>query len=198
MKDYSDKEIIECLKNRQGYVVQYLSDRYLPMIRHMVYQMGGTAEDGKDLFQEALIIILHAIEKDEFRLKCKFKTYLYSICEKLWQKVLEKRQIAASYFNRRLDDTPEPDFTEMYDNKLYENLFYDTFETLEPVCKTILKMYWEDISPKEIAERLGYSYGYVRKKKCECQGQLISKVKNHPKYKMIKSTEEKMKSSVYH
>jgi RNA polymerase sigma factor (sigma-70 family) len=198
MKEYTDQQIIESLKKREGQAVYFLSERYLPMIRLMVYGMGGTSEDAKDLFQEALVIIIHLIDKGDFRLNCKLKTYIYSICEKLWMKILEKRRITENYFVRKIDDSPEHDFSEIHDNKLYENIFYDVFETLEPVCKTILKLYWEEVPPKEIAERLGYTYGYIRKKKCECQGELISKVKNNPKYKQIKATEEKLKSSVYH
>ena len=197
MKEYSDQEIIECLRNRQGYVVHYLSDRYLPMIRLMVHQWGGTSEDAKDIFQEALLIMLYKIDRDEFVLTCKFKTFLYSVSENLWKTILEKRKAASNYLNRRLDDTSESDFSVLYDNQLYQNIFYDMFETLEPNCKRILKLYWEEYSPKEIAVKLGYTYGYVRKKKCECQGELISKVKNNPKYKSIKTTDEQVKTEVY-
>jgi len=80
MNEFSDKEIIECLKKRQSYVVQYLSDRYLPMIRLMVTQMGGSSEDAKDIFQDGLIIMLEKIDNNSFVLTCKFKTFLYSVC----------------------------------------------------------------------------------------------------------------------
>jgi hypothetical protein len=45
------------------------------------------------------------------------------------------------------------------------------------------------VSPQEIALKLGYTYGYVRKKKCEAQNELTEKVKKHPDYKRIRSTE---------
>ena len=190
MKEFSDKEIIECLRTRQSYVVRYLSDRYLPMIRLMVTQKGGSSEDAKDIFQDGLIIMLEKIDSNKFVLTCKFKSFLYSVCENLWKSVLEKRKAAANYFNRRIDTSSDPDFTEIYDNQLYENMFYEVFETLDPVCREILKLYWQEFSPMEIAEKLGYSYGYVRKKKCECQAELLRRITNHPNYKQIKKTEE--------
>jgi len=190
MKEFSDVEIIECLKNRQSYVVRYLSDRYLPMIRLMVTQMGGTSEDAKDIFQDGLIIILEKIDTNQFVLTCKFKTFLYSVCLNLWKAILDKRKAAANYFNRRVDSSSEVDFSEEYDNQLYESLLNDVFETLDPVCKEILKLYWQEYSPMEIAEKLGYTYGYVRKKKCECQAELLKRISNHPDYKKIKRTEE--------
>lgn len=190
MIEFSDKEIVECLRSRQSYVVRYLSDRYLPMIRLMVTQMGGTSEDAKDIFQDGLIIMLEKIDSNQFKLSCKFKTFLYSVCENLWKSVLEKRKAANNYFNRRLDQGSEKDFSEEYDNQLYESMLVEVFETLDPTCKEILKLYWQEYSPMEIAEKLGYTYGYVRKKKCECQAELMKRISNHPSFKQIKRTEK--------
>jgi len=45
------------------------------------------------------------------------------------------------------------------------------------------------MSPQEIAAKLSYTYGYVRKKKSEAQSELTEKVKRHPAYIRIKRTE---------
>jgi RNA polymerase sigma factor (sigma-70 family) len=185
VKEYTDIEIIECLRNRQSYVVHYLSDRYLPMIRLMVTQLGGSQEDAKDIFQEGLMIMLEKIDNKEFALTCKFKTFLYCVCENLWKSIIAKRQAATNYFARRTEPEDEKDFTEVMDKDLCKELFLSVFNTLDPVGKNILKLYWEEVSPQEIADRLGYSYGYVRKKKCEAQAELTEKVKKHPDYKRI-------------
>lgn len=197
MKEYADNEIIECLRNRQSYVVHYLSDRYMPMIRLMVYQMGGTLEDARDIFQDGLIIMLEKIDNEDFVLTCKFKTFLYSVCVNLWKSVLVKRQAATNYLTRRIEDNYDKDFTELLDHKLYESIFYDVLATLDPVCQKILKLYWQELSPKEIADTLGYTYGYVRKKKCEGQAELILKVKKHPDYRRIMNSENVIKDVVY-
>ncbi|HUX95081.1 MAG TPA: sigma-70 family RNA polymerase sigma factor [Bacteroidales bacterium] len=197
MREYSDKEIIECLRNRQGYVVRFLFDRYLPMIRLMVSHMGGSGEDAKDVFQDGLIIMLEKVDNDEFELTCKFKTFLYCVCENLWKAVLSKRYAATNYLIRRVDQDTDRDFTEVSDDNLYKEILYDSFESLDPVSKKILNLYWQDLSPKDIAERLGYTYGYIRKKKCQSQEKLINKIKNHPQYKLIKKGEEVTKHAVF-
>ena len=189
MKEYSDKEIIECLRNRQSYVVHYLSDRYMPMIRLIVYPNGGTNEDAHDIFQDGLIIMLEKLDNKEFALTCKFKTFLYCVCEHLWKRVLDKRQAASNYLTRRNEPEVENDFTEIIDQQTYEEIFSDVFETLDPISKKILTLYWQEISPQEIADKLGYTYGYVKKKKCEAQSELTEKVKKHPGYMLIKRTE---------
>jgi len=185
VKEYTDIEIIECLRNRQSYVVHYLSYRYLPMIRLMVAQLGGTPEDAKDIFQEGLMIMIEKIDNNEFALTCKFKTFLYCVCENLWKSIIAKRQAAVNYFARRTEPEDEKDLTEVMDNNLCREIFLSVFDTLDPVGKNILKLYWEEVSPQEIADRLGYSYGYVRKKKCEAQAELTEKVKKHPDYMRI-------------
>ena len=197
MKEYTDSEIVQCLRKRQSHAVRYLFNRYMPMIRLMITQMGGTVEDAKDVFQDGLIIMLEKIDNNELVLRCKFKTFLYSICENLWKAVLMKRKASENYIHRRIDTDSEKDFTEVYDNELYQNIFEDVYETLDPVSRQILKLYWQDYSPKEIAVKLGYTYGYVRKKKCESQGELIKKLLKHPQYKLIRKTEEAIKQGVY-
>ena len=189
MKEYSDNEIIECLRNRQSYVVHYLSDRYMPMIRLMVYQKGGSTEDARDIFQDGLIIMLEKLDNKQFALTCKFKTFLYCVCENLWKTVLDKRQAASNYLTRRSEPEGDKDFTDLIDHKIYEEIFRNVFETLDPVSKKILTLYWQEVSPQEIADKLGYTYGYVRKKKCEAQNELTEKVKKHPGYLRIKKTE---------
>jgi RNA polymerase sigma factor (sigma-70 family) len=190
VKEYTDNEIIECLKNRQSYVVRYLSDRYMPMIRLMVFRTGGTLEDAKDIFQDGLIIMLEKIDNNEFVLTCKFRTFLYVVCENLWKSVLDRRRAALNYFSRRTEDETDNDFTEIQDNRMYENIFYEVFDTLDPACQNVLKLYWEELTPDQIADKLGVTNGYVRKKKSEAQAQLISRIKQHPGYRKIMRTEE--------
>jgi RNA polymerase sigma factor (sigma-70 family) len=189
VKEYTDNEIIECLRNRQSYVVHYLSDRYMPMVRLMVFQNGGSVEDARDIFQDGLIIMLEKLDNKEFALTCKFRTFLYCVCENLWKTILDKRQAASNYISRRMEPEIEKDFTELIDHELYQQIFRDVFETLDPISKKILTLYWQEVSPQQIADKMGYTYGYVRKKKCEAQSELTDKVKRHPGYVRIRSTE---------
>lgn len=167
------------------------------MIRLMVSQMGGSVEDSKDIFHEGLMIMLEKIDNKDFVLTCKFKTFLYCVCENLWKAVKVKRQSATNYLARRVEIDSQNDFTESLDNKLYQTIFSDVFESLDKVSKMILKLYWDELSPQAIADKLGYTYGYVRKKKCEAQGELIEKIKMHPDYKRIINSENTVKNIVH-
>lgn len=196
MKEFSDNEIIECLRNRESYAVQYLSERYLPVIRLMVFQNGGSAEDAYDVFQDGLIIMLEKIDDENFVLQCKFMTYLYCVCENIWKNILEKRRAASNYLKKSETADIESDFSEIMDHEMYESIFRKVFDTMDKSSKDILNLYWQDLPVQDIADRLGFTNGYVRKKKSEAQNELIRKVKEHPEYKKIISSENAIKSVI--
>ncbi len=167
------------------------------MVRLMVARNGGNNEDAHDIFQDGLIIMLEKIDNKDFALTCKFKTYLYCVCEHLWKAVLDKRTAATNYFTRREDADEDKDFTEVMDKNMYKEIFSEVFDILDPVSKKILRMYWQDIGPQEIADKLGYTYNYVRKKKSEAQSELTEKVKKHPGYIRLMKTEKAAREVVH-
>jgi hypothetical protein len=73
---------------------------------------------------------------------------------------------------------------------LYREIFWESFKKLDKVCRDILEGYLKEIPPREIAEMLGYSYGYVRKRKSLCHSYLMKVIENHPDYIKIKQTEQ--------
>ncbi|HOU02663.1 MAG TPA: sigma-70 family RNA polymerase sigma factor [Bacteroidales bacterium] len=153
--------------------------RYLPMIRLMVTRSGGSSEDAKDIFQESLIIILEKIDSGEFTLTCKFMTFLYCVCDNLWKATKAKRQSAANYLRSIADSesNDDSDFTENFDDEVYKEIFAEVFRSLDPMSRKVLKMHWKQKTHREIAEELGYTYGYVRKKKYNAQVEMAEKVK---------------------
>lgn len=159
------------------------------MIRLMVLQNGGDNDDAQDIFQDGLIIMLEKIDSGDFTLTCKFKTYLYCVCENLWKSVLNKRKSAQNYFARREESDIEKDFSEQMDRNIYEDIFRDVFNSLDQGSRSILQMYWQNIPPQKIAEKLGFTYGYVRKKKCEAQNEMAERVRQHPEYRRIMKAE---------
>jgi RNA polymerase sigma factor (sigma-70 family) len=182
MKKYTDQEIIQGLKSGESYAVKYLAKDYLPVIRYYISKNNGNEEDAKDIFQDALYIIIEKIHNNDFVLQGTLSTYLFAICKNLWLMALDRQKAAKNYELRRLADHIDTDFSEEVDHVFYENIFRQCFEAMDQVSQKILKMYWMEISPSEIADKLGYSYGYVRKKKSECMKELKNRIIDHPDY----------------
>lgn len=155
----------------------------------MVLEMGGTPDDAKDVFNEGLIALIRMVDQDGFKLTCKFGTLLYALCNKRWKQQLEKQVAARNYHVRKLDSEPAQDFSEDTDQELYKEIFWGNFEKLDEVCQKILKGYFREISPKDIAKTLGFSYGYIRKRKNMCHNFLMKMIQKDPDYIKIKRTE---------
>ena len=187
-----DDIILQGIRNRDDGAFKYIQVKFQDSIRLMVMEMGGSQEDAKDVFNEGLIALIRLVDQENFQLTCKLGTLLYALCNNKWKQQLEKQTAARNYHLRKLDSEEESDFTENIDLELYKRIFWENFEKLDNVCKEILKGYYEEMSPRKIAEELGYSYGYVRKRKSMCHSYLIKLIESHPDYIKIMETQRKV------
>jgi RNA polymerase sigma factor (sigma-70 family) len=176
MKMYSDQEILTGLKNRKRDVVLFITNEYLPMITHMINRMGGSNQDSEDIFQEALMSIINKIDNNKLILTSSFSTYLYAVCKNL--------RLCQIYQIKRENEYMYVYLKEMYYSEketdkireVREKRFWHYFEQLSDVCKQILQLYHEKYSVKEIADELGNTENYIRKRKYECKNRLAKLV----------------------
>lgn len=99
----SDQEIISQLRTGQQHKALVKLYAHLPKVERMVRNHGGTRADAKDLFQDALIILLGKAKDEAFVLTCSIGTYLYAICRNRWQEELRRR----GRFTQELEALPE-------------------------------------------------------------------------------------------
>ena len=182
MRKYTDQEIIQGIKSGESFAVKFLVRDFLPVIRYFISKNNGNDEDAKDIFQDALYIIIEKVYNNDLVLHGTLSTYLFAICKNLWLMALDKQKAAKNYELRRSSGHQDHDFTETVDRVFYENIFRQCFDEMDEVSQKILKMYWMEISPSEIARKLGYTYGYVRKKKSECMKELKNRIISHKDY----------------
>ena len=71
-----------------------------PMVLHYVKQHHGTAEDAKDILQDAIILFYEKVVHEELTLTSAATTYIMGVCKNRWRRELEKR-------NRRLELSQE-------------------------------------------------------------------------------------------
>lgn len=142
----------------------------------LVLKNSGTRADAEDVFQEALYIFLLKIREPKFELSCKISTYIYAITSKLWLKQLNKksRQPYTLILDEQGEQLPPIQLSTEDDNEDLDNdLLILAMQTLENFgkeeCKKLLQLYYFDrLSLQEIAELLGYSAKYTKKKKANC------------------------------
>jgi RNA polymerase sigma factor (sigma-70 family) len=110
-----------------------------PMVRHYVKEHGGTAEDAKDIFQEAMITFYEKTIHEQLILTSSVSTYLMGICKNRWRQQLEK-QARRTALNETLTDLIWED-SEPEDESSTRSLM--TFvDQLGETCKSILVSFY--------------------------------------------------------
>ena len=128
------------------------------MIQSLVINNNGSADDAKDIFQEAMIVLYEKVRSGSFELNCQVKTYVYSVCRRLWLKRLQQ-------LNRYLtlvDDqeaVPVEDEIEEHEKRNAEFEMMDkAISSLGEPCKSLLEAYYlQKQNMQVIAANFGYT-----------------------------------------
>lgn len=190
MKNRSDQEILEKIREKDENTILYLRKEYLPMIRYMLlnyrYSDGvrtikGSLNDTDDILHDALYVVIKKILSGDFKLTSKLSTYFYAVSKNLLKVKLRKELLEMNYKDYNEDYKYSGDNTDfLYDKNLQKNAFEHYFQTLSKVCREILNLYWLEYSVTEISDKLGNTKNYIMKRKYECQNKLIKLIKNNP------------------
>ncbi len=176
MKDLDDKEIVKELKKGNPAVLKYCYDPTLKYVQSMVQKNGGSKDEAKDIFHDALIILNNNCKKADFLLTSALSTYIYAICRHIWFNQKKKSDLIVE--EAILENTTF-ELHHQADDSLLDQLLV-AINKLGGKCKEILLDYYYGKRPyDEIAKDLGYSSGQVvRQQKYRC----IQKLKNEFKY----------------
>lgn len=180
MIKFTDEQLVDQLKLGNTNVFKVLYNDFSKITKFITQNSGGE-EDAKDIFHEALIIFYEKIVNNEFELKSKLSTFLYSVCRNLW--LYQLRDNKPLFFNTLIDsndeienipDNVEEENSEAKENKL--NIIRQKINELKEPCYSILMMfYFKKMSFKLIAEKLNYkSEKVVKNQKYRC----IQKIKS--------------------
>lgn len=181
-KKYSDEEIILGIKNKDEYIIKYIYNSLLPVVKSYVTKNSGDEFNAEDLFQEALIIIFDKARKDVINLTCNFNTYFVAICKKLWLNELRKKSYR---FVSHLNDIELYLCDDSYNSTLHESefrrLFFKHFNRMSIKSQQILVLHFKKTPPARIAIILGYkNKEYAISRKYKCLKSLISSIKSDP------------------
>lgn len=156
---------VALITDRERTLEQIYAKTY-PMVRHYVKERGGTAEDSKDIFHEAMIVFYEKTVQEQLTLTSSVSTYLMGICKNLWRQELEKRSHHQPLTERQ-SDTVWEEPTEEGAAALKLMTFV---EQLGDTCQAILvSFYYFGQRLEQIAARHGYQNirtATVQKFKC--------------------------------
>ncbi|HEX5169351.1 MAG TPA: sigma-70 family RNA polymerase sigma factor, partial [Cyclobacteriaceae bacterium] len=132
---------------------------HYPMILNMVCSNSGTEQEGKDIYQDAVIAFYEKVQQPDFVLTCKVKTYLFAVSKRLWLKRLAEKK----RYTGRIEESEtflEID-AEMIDLEKKEETFRQMSKALESLgepCRSIIEdFYFRDQSMEHIRDKFGYT-----------------------------------------
>ncbi len=125
-----------------------------------IQKNGGYADDAQDIFQEAMVILFENTRTESFELTCRIKTYLYSVCRRLWLKKVQRERRLYVSGSETLDEiVPVEDDLEVHEKKDEElKLMRGALDRIGEPCKSLLEAFYiQKKSMPEIAETFGYT-----------------------------------------
>jgi len=189
-KPHEDHIYIEALLKNDSRVLSNIYEKFSHKIISYVRKNNGNSDDAQDIIQETLVTIYHQAKEKNFMLTCPFDAYFYLLCKRRWLNELKKRG------NNRVtildDDTSitEEQEQQVEETEIFEKqsqLFESKFKELGGKCQELLKTTFKIKSMEKVAEILGVTYGYARKKKSQCMGELTQLVKNSKEFHQLKT-----------
>lgn len=189
-KPHEDHIYIEALLNNDSRVLSKVYERYSYKIVAMVKKNSGNADDAQDVIQETLVTIYHQAKDKGFILTCPFDAYFYLLCKRRWLNELKKRGNNKVTIIDDVTSITEEQEQQVEETEIFEQqhqLFELKFKELGEKCQELLKTTFKIKSMEKVAEILGVTYGYARKKKSQCMGKLTQLVKNSNEFQQLKS-----------
>ena len=185
----TDKALIKGIRNHDSPVLQHVYDTYYPIIEAYIVHNQGSRDQARDIFQEAMIVVYKKVRLGQLELTCKFGTYLYAICKKMWiqerKKYLHRKEKLSQQSMMVQDPGPADDpLLQKHLNHLFNKHFGDLSED----CQKILSMYFNNFSVEDIRTAMNYkNLHHTADRKYRCKKSLVKRIVNDPLFNKLKN-----------
>jgi len=159
--------------------VHEIYERAFPRVAAFVSNKGGSFEDARDIFHDALVIYYEAISENRSSVHTSGEAYILGISKHLWLQKHKKERlhILMSRMEKEIS-IPDDYFPTAANNRLLRIL-----ESAGKKCMELLRaFYYQNVSVKKLTGSLGYTNEHsvsVQKYKC------LEKIRNTVKEKSL-------------
>ncbi|MCX6277512.1 MAG: RNA polymerase sigma factor [Bacteroidetes bacterium] len=192
---YTDEELLDGLRKKKDYFIQFLYNEYGPIIRHFVRQNSGNVQDVEDILQDSLIVLFASVRLPSFKLDSSLKTYFIAISKNLWLQRLERKYRLMYQADWEVNEpvfSYSPDEDEIKEENLErQRLFFKHLSELPQECRRLLELYCLKVPYREIARLMNYKDEiYVKTRKYSCKNLLRKNIMNDPDYQQFLDYDE--------
>lgn len=172
---YTSQQILDGIKEGDKDVLNYIYNKFFDSLKSFVLANNGSKEDAFDLFQDAIMVILEKIRKDDLKLTVKFNTYFYGVYYRIWLNVLRDRRssiVVKSDFENELrvlsiDEIKE--IERLGEKEKMVRIYQASFKMLSKECQKMIKFENKGYSVEVIKKKFNYkSMAFTYKKRRRC------------------------------
>jgi len=155
----TDREDILGILNNSPDTLKRVYKVHFPMVLQMVLNNNGSEADAKDIYQESIIILYNKVKAGDFELTSKLKTYIYSVCRRIWLKKLNQKSNKECELKDLHDFLPVENDLEVHEMRdLQFSKMEESLLMLGEPCRTIIQdFYMQNKSMQEICDKFGYT-----------------------------------------
>ena len=157
--DTNEQALLKGLANNDSRAIDTIYKDNFNMVQSFILHNNGSYDDARDIFQEAIIALYEKAQSSSFVLTCQIKTYIYSICKRLWLKRLHQIGRFTNQVDGLDENIPVEEDLEIHEKRNAEFVIMDrAMNSLGEPCKGLLEGYYlKKMGMQELAEAFGYT-----------------------------------------
>jgi RNA polymerase sigma factor (sigma-70 family) len=190
-KIHPDQIYIDGLAHNDSAIIQSIYKKFVPKVVSYIRNNSGDEDKAQDVVQEIMILLFNQAKGNKLQLTCPFDAYFFLLCKRKWLNEIKKSSNKGVTIDEDLPSINESTEEMVAETELFEEkqqLFDTMFQKLGGKCQELLKLSFSIKSMEEVAEKLNVTYGYVRKKKSLCVGQLTQWIQETNRFQSLKIT----------
>ncbi len=155
----NEQDLLLGLAQNDKRAVETIYKQNYNMVQTLIISNSGSSDDAKDIFQEAMIVLFEKVKSGSFELNCQLKTYVYSVCRRLWLKRLTQLQKFLPEVENVEETVPVEEDIEVHEQRNADfQLMEKAMQHLGEPCKGLLEAYYlQKKTMVEIAGNFGYT-----------------------------------------
>ena len=157
--ELNEQQLLNGLAKNDARAIETIYKNNFSMVQAFILNNNGSYDDARDIFQESMIVLFENVRPDSFVLTCQIKTYVYSICRRLWLKRLQQMSRFSGQVENLEETVPVEEDLEMQEKRNADFAIMErAMGSLGEPCKSLLEAYYlQKKGMTEIAETFGYT-----------------------------------------
>jgi len=154
-----ENSLIKGLASNNKQAIESIYKDNYTVIQGFILNNNGSVDEARDIFQEAMIVLYEKALTGQFELTCQLRTYIFSVCRRLWLKRLQQMNRFSNNTDNIAETISVEEEIEAHEKHNSDiNLMENAMSKLGEPCKSLLDAYYtQKKNMQDIAIEFGYT-----------------------------------------